>query len=363
MKFNRNSWSTYFSNLKSFLSTPRKINAIIPALTVYAVWTVGIAYSNVLGFTPNITPTFRYLLAFTSTLFAFVFVYFWSKVILNRKKLLFWPIEYLSTIAIVVLPIFLYWFFIYELSNTAQLIIFLRLIFLIAVTESIVGFLIFQIESRSKELQQYQISLVTFEENFRSSISSHLHDKIQSRLFSVGIQLNQIKSDLDSDYAQKVDQIISQIENIRVSDVRKTIVEIMPPISPVGLTVSLLTLLKSHQPVLEGKLSNQLAVPLSNAEEEHFGIGIYRIIEQGLINSLVHGHASEIAVSLSEVKSKLVLRVTNNGKPIAVKNMVQGHGFAVIDGWVSNLKGEWSIFNDKEQVCLEASFDRQISHL
>lgn len=363
MKFNRNSWSTYYRNLKSFLSTPRKINAIIPALTVYVVWTIGIAYSSLVNLSPNISPTFRYFLAIASTVFAFLFVSFWSKIILNRKKLLFWPIEYLGTIAIVVLPIVVYWLINYELSYRALLVIYLRLIFLTAVTESIVGFLIFQIESRSKELQQYQLSLVTFEEKFRSSISSHLHDKIQSRLFSVGIQLGQIKSDLDSDYAQKVDQIISQIETIRVSDVRKTIIEIMPPISPVGLTVSLLTLLKSHLPVLEGKLSNQLAVPLSNAEEEHFGIGIYRIIEQGLINSLVHGHASEIEVILSEVKSKLVLRVTNNGKPIAVKNMVQGHGFAVIDGWVSNLKGEWSIFNDKEQVCLEARFNRQISQV
>jgi signal transduction histidine kinase len=360
MNFSRGSWVTFSRNFKSFLITPRKINAIIPALTVYAVWMIGIGYSNVLGFIP-ISSISRDLLAFSSTLFAFLFVYFSSKILLSRKTLLFWPIVYACTMAVVVVPIFLYWFFIFDLGNIELLILYVRLVFLVSVTESIVGFLIFQIELRRKELQEYQVSLVTFEEKFRSSISSYLHDKIQSRLFSVGIQLNEIKSDLDSDYAKKVDQIISQIETIRVSDVRKTIVEIMPPISPVGLTVSLLTLLKSHQPVLQGKFSNQLAVPLTNEEEERFGIGIYRIIEQGLVNSLVHGHASEIEVMLSEVKSKLLLRITNNGKPLEVKTMIKGHGFAVIDGWVSTLKGEWSIFNDKDQVCLEARFDRQIS--
>jgi glucose-6-phosphate-specific signal transduction histidine kinase len=229
---------------------------------------------------------------------------------------------------------------------------------LIAVTESIVAFLIFQIQLRSSELEQHQISLVTYEEKFRTSIFNHLHDKVQSRLFSVGIQLNQIKSDLDSETAEKVEEIVAQLEEIRILNVRKSSIEIVPPISPVGLFPSILSLLKSHKPVLDGKFLSQLKTPLSDSEEDRFGIGIYRIIEQALINSLIHGKATEIEVKISEDKSDLLLEITNNGKLLDTAQISQGHGFAVIDGWVSKLKGDWTISNRKEQVCLQVRFER-----
>ena len=363
MKFDANYWELFLRNLKNFSSTPRKINAIIPALTVYAVWSIGIAYSNVLGFSPDLDLYLRQFLAVVSSIFTFVFIYFWSEIILKRKNLLFWPIEYLGTIAIGVLPILIYWILVYESSVISMLIIYIRLIFLTVVTESIVGFLIFQIEIRSLELEQHQISLVTYEEKFRSTIFNHLHDKVQSKLFGVGIQLNQIKSESDSEYEQKFDEIIAQIESIRLSDVKKTSIDIVPPITLVGLTPSILTLLKSHKPVLNGRLSMQLATPLTDIEEDHFGIGIYRIIEQAFINSLIHGKATECEVIISEDDGNLMLVITNNGNPIDVNHITQGHGFAVIDGWVSKLKGKWTISNEKGQVQLKARFQRLISQV
>lgn len=363
MRFDASYWELFSRNLKNFSSTPRKINAIIPALTVYVVWSIGIAYSNVLGFSPGVDLYVRQFLAIASSVFTLVFIHFWSKIILKRKNLSFWPIEYLGTIAIGVLPILLYWLLIYEASVISLLLIYVRMIFLTVVAESIVGFLIFQIQNRSRELEQHQISLVTYEEKFRSTIFNHLHDKVQSRLFSVGIQLNEIKSDLDSDYSKKVEDIISQIEKIRLSDVKKTSIEIVPPITSVGLTPSILSLLKSHKPVLAGRFSSQLSTPLSDVEEDHFGIGIYRIIEQSLINSLIHGKATECDVVISQRDADIVLAITNNGILFDVKHITQGHGFAVIDGWVSKLKGEWNISNVKDQVRLEARFERQISQV
>jgi hypothetical protein len=145
LKFDTNDWELFSRNLKNFSSTPRKIKAIIPALTVYAVWSIGIAYSNVLGFSPDLDLYLRQFLAVVSSIFTFVFISFWSKIILKRKNLLFWPIEYLGTIAIGVLPSLIYWILVYESSVISMLIIYIRLIFLTVVTESIVGFLIFQI--------------------------------------------------------------------------------------------------------------------------------------------------------------------------------------------------------------------------
>jgi glucose-6-phosphate-specific signal transduction histidine kinase len=186
---------------------------------------------------------------------------------------------------------------------------------------------------------------------------------VQSKLFSVGIQLNQIKSESNSEYEQKFEDIIAQIESIRLSDVKKISIDFVPPLTSVGLTPSILSLLKSQQPVLNGRLSMRLATPLTDIEEDHFGIGIYRIIDQAFVNSLIHGRATECEVTISEDVENLMLVITNNGNPIDVNHLTQGHGFAVIDGWVSKLKGKWTISNEKGQVQLEARFQRLISQV
>ena len=356
-------YQLFAQNFKDFAITPRKIYAIMPSVSVFAVWSIGITTSQIRGYSQIVDLELRSIFAIANTLFSLIFVYYWSRLILKRKNLLFWPIEYFGTMAIAVLPIVIYWVKYYDLNNNLIVVSYLRLIFLVTITESIVAFLIYQIQNRALELQQHQISLVTYEEKFRSTIFNHLHDKVQSKLFSVGIQLNQIKSESDSEYHQKFEDIIAQLESIRLSDVKKTIIDIVPPLTSVGLTPSILSLLKSQKPVLNGKLYMRLATPLTDIEEDHFGIGIYRIIEQAFINSLIHGKATECEVTISEDVENLMLVITNNGNPIDVNHITQGHGFAVIDGWVSKLKGKWTISNEKGQVQLEARFQRLISQV
>ena len=350
-------------DFKNFVITPRRIFALIPAVSVFMVWSIGITTSQIQGYSQIVDLELRSIFAIANTLFSLIFVYYWSRLILKRKNLIFWPFEYFGTMAIAVSPIVIYWVKYYDLNNNLLVVSYIRLIFLVTVTESIVAFLIYQIQIRSLELERHQISLVTFEEQFRSTIFNHLHDKVQSKLFSIGIQLNQIKSESDSEYHQKFEDIIAQLESIRLSDVKKTIIDVVPPLTSVGLTPSILSLLKSQKPVLNGKLFMRLATPLTDIEEDHFGIGIYRIIEQAFINSLIHGKATECEVTISEDVENLMLVITNNGNPIDVNHITQGHGFAVIDGWVSKLKGKWTISNEKGQVQLEARFQRLISQV
>ena len=362
MKFDAR-YQSFSRNFKNFVITPRRIYAISPALSVYAVWSIGITNSQIRGYSQIVDLELRSIFAIANTLFSLIFIFYWSRVILKRKNLLFWPFEYFGTIAIAVSPIIIYWVKYYDLNNNLLVVSYIRLIFLVTVTETMVAFLIYQIQIGSLELEQQQISLVTYEEQFRTTIFNHLHDKVQSKLFSVGIQLNQIKFEPDSEYKQKFEDIIAQIESIRLSDVKKTSIDIVPPLTSVGLILGILSLLKSQKPVLVGKLSMRLATPLTDIEEDHFGIGIYRIIEQAFINSLIHGKATECEVIISEDDRNLMLVITNNGIPIDINHLTQGHGFDVIAGWVLKLKGKWTISNEKGQVQLEARFQRLISQV
>ena len=363
MKFKNNWQVNIFNEVKKFISTPRKIYAILPAFVVFEVWNNGNFWSGVLKVDTIISSSLRPLLMLICSIFAFVFVYYWSKVILSRKNLLFWPIEYLGTISISLIPTFICWVYYIDSPFMTSLQLLSGLIFKAALVESIVGFLIFRIEKRTKELEEHQVSLVDYEEKFLSTIYDHLHDNIQTRLFGIGIQLNQMRQNMDEKESDKLSAIISEVETIRTSDVRNFGIEFTPPIAIFGLIPSLVKLLETHNKMLTANLHDLLESPLTKQEEELYGLGIYRITEQALINSLVHGHATQLDMYISREKDELKIKIINNGELLKSSELVQGHGFAVIDGWVSKLNGQWTIANKEEKVCLEASLEALISQL
>ena len=356
MKFKKNWQVNIFNELKNFILTPRRIYALVPTFVVFEVWNSGNFWSAVYKVDTLISSSLRPLLMFISSFFAFVFVYYWSKVILSRKNLFFWPVEHLVTITISLIPTLMCWIYFIDLSFMASLRLLSGLLLKMAVIESIVGFLIFRIERRTKELEEHQVSLVDYEEKFLSTIYDHLHDNIQTRLFGIGIQLNQIRQNMDEKESDKLSTIISEVETIRTSDVRNFGIEFTPPIAIFGLIPSLVKLLETHNKMLIANLHDLSESGLTKQEEEFYGLGIYRITEQALLNSLVHGHATELDMYISREKDELNIKIINNGELLKSSELVQGHGFAVIDGWVSKLNGKWSIANKDEKVCLEASF-------
>jgi hypothetical protein len=130
----------------------------MPAVSVFAVWSIEISYSQIQGYSQIVDLELRSIFAIANTLFSLIFVFYWSRLIMKRKNLLFWPFEYFGTMAIAVLPIIIYWVKYYDLNNNLLVGTYLRLIFLVTVTESVVAFLIYQIRIRSLELVQHQIS-------------------------------------------------------------------------------------------------------------------------------------------------------------------------------------------------------------
>ncbi len=84
---------------------------------------------------------------------------------------------------------------------------------------------------------------------------------------------------------------------------------------------------------------------------------VYRIVEQALRNSLAHGKASKFDVHKYSSHGELRLGITNNGHPYEGYSSSQGHGFAVIDAWVSKFNGAW-----ERTSFLDNSFPRGISN-
>jgi signal transduction histidine kinase len=77
-----------------------------------------------------------------------------------------------------------------------------------------------------------------------------------------------------------------------------------------------------------------------NQDAAQLQLGIYRIIEQALINAITHGPASEIKITATvTLNSDYLVSVVDNGPGAILAERSVGYGTAVIQSWVSILGG------------------------
>ena len=192
-----------------------------------------------------------------------------------------------------------------------------------------------------EQLKIQRKSLIDAEENVRQQTSQFLHDRVQSDLMVVGMKLKSILGKTSSEVNDVVEQAILRLEETRTSELRQ-IVQILSPNFGAGtLQGSLDVLLERY------RTSMEVTVEIDDATEalnSNVLLGIFRIIEQAILNSLVHGPASRVQIT-ARTNSKLVttLAIADDGPGSKMEEMTLGVGSAVIDSWVGILNGNKSV--------------------
>lgn len=74
-------------------------------------------------------------------------------------------------------------------------------------------------------------------------------------------------------------------------------------------------------------------------------LGCYRIVEQGLLNSVIHGQSTQIDINVSIAGSEIVMIMNDNGAGLTTQSPVSGTGMALLDAWTSRFDGAWSLTN------------------
>lgn len=343
MKNLRHSLLKFVFSAAQFLITPRKISAIFPALTTFAIWRIILEYQSVISYSPKVSPLTPIVSLFTVVL-AFLACSIGSWLI-QRSKARFWIPKYLLTLGVASSPMAFYLFTIQDLTILRAAESLGRMIILAAITESIAGFLIAKIQKRSAELELHQESLLIASEKLRESVADHFHDNLQTRLVTIGIRLNKIRGSLHDSSSKEMLEVIKEIETIRSAEVRDFAREISPDFRLDGLQVSLERLFARHKTVITCQIHNLESLEHVAGDSQQFSAGLYRIAEQALSNSLLHGQATKFDLVFSKLKNDLTLEITNNGSPLDRSNYSQGHGFAVIDAWVMKFGGSWNVAN------------------
>jgi signal transduction histidine kinase len=78
--------------------------------------------------------------------------------------------------------------------------------------------------------------------------------------------------------------------------------------------------------------------------DTHYLLGAYRIIEQGLLNSLIHGPAKKALVSITtDAAGRSEIVVSDDGPGADLDSVSSGVGTAIIDSWVGILNGKKTV--------------------
>jgi len=193
------------------------------------------------------------------------------------------------------------------------------------------------------KLETDRAELIKADEAIREQASQFLHNRVQSDLMVVGIELKSIARQSSAEISEKIDHAILRLENTRASDL-KSLIQILTPNLESGTLSSALEIL------LEQNQSNVGVSLKIDTETETLDssvlLGIFRIVEQALLNSLVHGPAKRVQVSVSTDSVGVTeLIVSDDGPGISVDDITAGVGTAIIDSWVGILDGSKEIIS------------------
>lgn len=200
--------------------------------------------------------------------------------------------------------------------------------------------------------------LLESEERVRGQVASYLHDRVQTHLVSIGFRIRAAATSGPPEMVRQVDEALAELERVRADEVRKASRQLSPNLRNVALGTALRELADSFRPgmTVTISISPEAAERLQLGGEVTRATGLYRICEQGLLNSAIHGHATDCSIQVSLVeRDAYVLEIRDNGVGLTRTPVVPGMGSTVISAWVESLQGEWSLAPQAVGLALTAT--------
>ena len=190
-------------------------------------------------------------------------------------------------------------------------------------------------------LEEERERLIHSDENLRRQTSQFLHDRVQSDLMVVGIKLKSISGKSSVEVNEVIDRAIIKLETTRASDLKNLIQVLTPNLEAGTLQAALDVLLEQYRTNMEVSVKIDAA---TEALDSKILLGIFRIVEQSILNALVHGPAKRVQISVSTDSVGVTdIIVSDDGPGISVEQITSGLGTSIIDSWVGILNGSKEI--------------------
>lgn len=191
------------------------------------------------------------------------------------------------------------------------------------------------------KLENERGELINFDEELRRQTSQFLHDRVQSDLMVVGMKLKSISGQSSPEVNEVIGKALIRLENTRAADLKNLIQVLTPNLDAGTLSSALESLFEQYRQSIEVTFESDEKSESIKLEEK---LGIYRIIEQALLNALVHGPANRIQIALTTDSLGITrIVISDDGPGTIIEEVSPGVGSAIIDSWVGILGGRRSI--------------------
>ena len=186
-------------------------------------------------------------------------------------------------------------------------------------------------------LESERENLIHSDESLRRHTSQFLHDRVQSDLMVVSMKLKSVSGQSSSEVNEVLDRAILKLEKTRSEDLRNIIQILTPNLEAGSLSSALDVLLEEYRADIEISL---VIDERTESLDSRIKLGIFRIVEQSVLNSLLHGRASRVQVkATTDPEGTTTLVIADDGVGTSLESITAGVGSAIIDSWVSILKG------------------------
>lgn len=191
------------------------------------------------------------------------------------------------------------------------------------------------------KLESDREGLVRADEALRDQTARFLHDRVQSDLMVAGMKLKNLSGKSPDEVKEIVDRVISRLEQTRTADLKDLVQILSPNFEAAGFRESVKVFAQTY------RTSMKIDILVDNASENLNRdklLGAFRIIEQALINALVHGPAKNVEISLeTNEHGTSKLEISDDGPGGSIEQIESGVGTAVIDSWVGILNASKTI--------------------
>ncbi len=212
-----------------------------------------------------------------------------------------------------------------------------------------------ELEQAVVELRLSRSRLVRVQEEVRRAIAEELHGNVQTRMYMLYLRLQDALHRVppsQEDLAAELREIAQDLDSLREKEIRQLSHRLHPSIIKLGLGAGLRSLrdqcersitvdLDIGPEVVAMETVGKSAIPLN------VRLGLYRVAEEALSNTIKHAQATRARVELgtSPDGSKLCLAVEDNGRGFVPDPTRRGLGLNAIADYMGAIGGSFEVIS------------------
>ncbi len=189
--------------------------------------------------------------------------------------------------------------------------------------------------------REQQVQIIAADEEARRQVAIVLHDRVQAGLITSCLELQALAADLDQQTRTRLEPMIGRLEQMRTFDVRGAARVLSPNLEEIDLQTALEELALQFEAVIEIGIDVDAAMDLDRSVlGSGLPLAIYRIVEQALLNAVVHASATRIDVRVTRTREGCTLTITDDGVGVSPE-AEGGLGSTLVTTWTRAMQGQW----------------------